>query len=68
MITNRREATAAVPDLESCSSRRRPGENAASIRDDAVSQGESNRREFLAGLRRNFRRVTARENVESTRL
>lgn len=33
MIFNRREATAAVPDLESCSSRRRPGENAVSIRD-----------------------------------
>jgi hypothetical protein len=33
MIINRREATAAVPDLESCSGRRRPGENAALVRD-----------------------------------
>jgi len=35
---------------------------------DAVSQGESNRRELLAGLRRNSRRVAAREDVEFSRL
>ena len=34
---------------------------------DAVSQGESNRRDLLAGLRRNSRRVAAGEYVEIAR-